>query len=368
MKVCIDIQSVIKNPTGIGRYTEQLVRAMSKLTLPEDFQCTLSYFNCLGKYKGLPIENSQFQNRGIKCLPGRIYAQLWKKLYFPPYNMLSGTHDVYHFPNFNMPPMSKGKSIVTIHDLAFMRYPQYIEPKNLIFLQNQIPKTIKRAHKIIVVSEFTKKELIKMFDVDEEKVVVVHEGIGEQFRTIDNLEVRCRYNLPSSYLFTTSTIEPRKNIEGLVKAFGMGRFKGYKLAIAGIQGWLYDDLYNLIKKMNLKDDIIFLGYVPDSDLPALYSMAEAFVFPSFYEGFGLPPLEAMACGVPVVSAKVSSLSEVLGDGARFIDPKNPEDIAEGIRDVLDKKEEYVKKGLEWSKKYTWEKAAKETLGVYENSN
>lgn len=356
MRICIDIQSIIKNPTGVGRYTKELVKGLSLLNIQDDI--TLFYFNFLGKYNGFPV----FPNKTVKCVPGRVYNRLWRWFKFPPVNWLIGDYDIYHFPNFILPPMSKGKSIVTVHDLAFIRYPEYIEPKNLKYLQTQLPRSLKAAHKIIAVSQFTKQELIDIFNLPEEKIAVVYEGVGESFKRIDKTEKK----MPYKYVLCTSTLEPRKNIEGLIRAFHVSGLKDYKLVITGGKGWLYEGIFKLIKELGLEKDIVFLGYVKDVDLPIIYSGASLFVFPSFYEGFGLPLLEAMACGVPVVSSRVN---EILGDNAYFIDPKEPSDIANGITEVLnnmDLQQELIRKGLDHVKKFTWQRCAEETLKVYKS--
>lgn len=340
MRVCIDIQSIIKKPTGVGRYTLELVKALSKIANRDDV--TLSYFNFLGRYKG----PDYFPNRQIRILPGRIYNQLWKKFHFPPLNWFVGNYDIYHFPNFCLPPMNRGKFIITVHDLAFMRYPEYIEPKNLEFLQRELPCSLERADRVIAVSHFTKMELIELFNVPEEKIVVIYEGVS-----ISN---GGQASLNGDYILCVSTIEPRKNIEGLIKAFNIAKLDGYKLVIVGKKGWLTN--------VRPQKDVITLGYV--DGLCNIYKNAKAFVFPSFYEGFGLPPLEAMASGVPVVSTRF----EALGDAARFIDPREPEDIARGIREVLEDPQPWISRGFEQSKKFSWEKTAEETLRLYEDCN
>jgi len=356
MKICIDVQSVISKPTGVGRYTIELVKALAELKNREDI--VLSYFNFLGNYNGVKY----FPNREIKIIPGRVYSYLWKKIGFPPFNWLAGKYDVYHFPNFCLPPMGQGLDkhcVVTVHDTAFMRYPEYIEPKNLKFLQQELPKSLNRAGKIIAVSHFVKKEIEELFNIAPEKIEVIYEGIDGSFKRCEKRNL----DLPESYILYVGTLEPRKNIEGLLKAFKEARLKGFKLVIVGGKGWFYEGIFELVEQLGLKNEVIFPGYVPDGDLPEVYSRAKAFVFPSFYEGFGLPPLEAMACGVPVVSTKF----EVLGEAARFVNPENIDSIADGINDVLVNSTFYSQKGLEQAKKYTWKKTAEETMKLYKKT-
>lgn len=350
MRVCIDIQSVISNPKGVGRYTFELVRALSELPSKEDV--TLSYFDFLNRFDGLDY----FPNRPVKIMPGRMYNKFWKKFHFPPLNWFIGRYDVYHFPNFCLPPMSgAGKCIITVHDLAFVRYPEYIEPKNLVFLQNELPRSLEEADRIIAVSNFTKNEIMEIYNIPEEKIIVIYEGGSTSFTIAPKPQRVSGLNLPDRYVLFVGTLEPRKNIEGLIQAFRICKLKDYKLVIAGQKGWAYEGIF----KLNL-EDVIFPDYVPQESMGEIYKRAKLFVFPSFYEGFGLPPLEAMANGIPVVSTRF----EILGEAARFVDPKKPEDIAEGIMDVLKNPEPWIAKGLEQAKKFSWRKTAEETLNLY----
>lgn len=259
-----------------------------------------------------------------------------------------------------MPPINNRKTIITVHDLAFVRHPEYIEPKNLKFLMAELPLSLEKAARIIAVSQFTKNELIDVFKVPPEKISVIYEGVDPKFKkTKKSLKI-----LPEKYVLCLGNLEPRKNIEGLVRAFNMLKLKDYKLVIAGEKGWLYDGVFKLIEELGLGKDVVFTGYIGDHDLPAVYSKASVFVFPSFYEGFGLPPLEAMACSVPVVASKVN---EVLGEAALFIDPKKPEDIVQAIDKVINNpgiSEELISKGKKQAEKYSWDKTAKETLSLY----
>lgn len=353
MKICIDIQSVILNPKGVGRYTLELVRALSVLPQKEDI--TLSYFDFLNRFSGL----SYFPNKSVRAMPGRFYNKLWKKFHFPPLNWLIGDYDVYHFPNFCLPPMSgSGKNIITVHDLAFVRFPEYIEPKNLVFLQNELPGSLERADKIIAVSNFTKNEIIGMFKIPSEKIAVIYEGItlseGDQHSFT--------LPLPEKYILFVGTLEPRKNIEGLIRAFKICGLRDYKLVIVGQKGWFYEGIFKLVGNMGLEKEVIFMDYVPQNSLSEIYKRAKAFVFPSFYEGFGLPPLEAMAYKTPVVSTKL----ETLGDAARFVDPNNPKDIAAGIINVLGNSAPWIVKGFEHAKKFSWQKTAQETMALYKS--
>ena len=354
MKICIDIQSTVKNPSGVGRYTLGLVKALAEI--PEKPEVYLTYFNFLGRYQGLDC----FPNKAVRIIPGRVYNQLWKRWHWPPLNWFIGSFDIYHFPNFCLPPLSSpnAQTIITVHDVAFRRYPQYIEPRNLLFLKNELQSSLARSGRIIAVSRFTKNELIELFSVDPGKIAVIYEGVNDGFKKVADKTM----DLPAQYMLCLSTLEPRKNIEGLIRGFALCRLNDFKLVIAGARGWLCDGIFELVARLGLEQDVIFTGYVASGQLAELYSRASVFVFPSFYEGFGLPPLEAMACGVPVVSTRL----EALGEAARIVDPGNPEDIAAGIKEVLYSPEEYIGKGLEQARKFTWRKTAEETLKLYQS--
>jgi len=356
MNIAIDIQSVITSPAGVGRYTKELVRALSKLKAPD--KIILFYFNFLGKYEGLPF----FPNKQIRFIPGRVYNKLWNYLYFPPINWLTGSYDIYHFPNFTLPPVSSGKTVITVHDVAFMRYPEYIEPENLKFLRAQLPQSLQRADKIITVSQFCKQEIIDLFGVPEDKISVTYEGVAVNIKKVRQNNLI----LPDKYILFIGMLEPRKNIEGLIRAFYMAKIRDYKLVIAGAKGWLYEGIFKLVVELGMERDIVFMGYVDERNLSELYSRASLFVYPSFYEGFGLPPLEAQSCRVPVIASRVN---EVLGESAYFIDPNQPEDIANAIRTVIGNQqlqEELIAKGEEQSGKYLWKKTAEQTFNIYKD--
>jgi len=372
LRIAIDIQTVIGKKTGVGKYTESLVKALSQIPAPYEF--LLCYFNFRSRFKGLEIKAENFKNNGIK-LPGRAFSFLWKKMNAPNFDSLFGEADLFHFPNFILRPVKSGTTIVTIHDLAFKRFPQYIEKKNLAFLTGHIPRTLARADRIIAVSEFTKKELLKFYSIPENKIEVIHEGIDENFKKIDNAgrltEIRNKYKLPERFFLWVGTLEPRKNISGLLDAFS--DFKkidksNCRLVMVGKWGWNYHGFMDKIKKMIMREDVILTEYVSDEDLPAIYNLAEAFIFPSIYEGFGLPPLEAMACGVPVITTQ--ALNEVVGEAAVKVSERNLEEIVRAMKDILENegiKKDLIQKGFKRIEQFSWEKAARETLALYEKA-
>jgi glycosyltransferase involved in cell wall biosynthesis len=232
----------------------------------------------------------------------------------------------------------------------------------------------RKASKIIAISENTKKDIIDYFGIDEEKIRVIYLGVDRQFSPqpdMDEVGVLSKYNLPSGYILSVGTLEPRKNLIRLINAYKMVASSGEpvpKLVIVGGQGWGDEELGKVVRESGLIDLVILTGYVPDEDLPALYRNTTVFVYPSLYEGFGLPPLEAMACGTPVITSNVSSLPEVVGDAAILIDPYNTTEIAQAIASVLKDKElrERLRmNGLARSNLFSWDKTARETLKLYQ---
>ena len=372
MRIVIDIQSVIGQKTGVGKYTEGLVKGLSRL--PDSHRFILFYFNFHSRFKGLELSVKNFTNKGVK-LPGRLFSFLWKKGCSFKFDRLSGEADLFHFPNFISRPVKSGKTVVTIHDLAFRRFPQYIEKKNLAFLNDNLPGTLARADKIIAVSRFTKDELLKFFPVPEKKIKVIHEGIDRSFRQInDHLQlakVREKYKLPEKFLLWVGTLEPRKNIFGLLEAFAIFKARdktNCKLVMAGKRGWNYQGFFEKAQNLSLSDDVLLTEYVADEDLPFIYNLAEVFIFPSFYEGFGLPSLEAMACGLPVITTP--ALGEVVEEAALIVSPYEASEMARGMAEVLentDLKASLIQKGLKQIEKFSWSKAASQTLSLYEET-
>ncbi len=268
--------------------------------------------------------------------------------------------DVLFVPAHTLPVIRKPglKTVVTVHDLGSEYLPQMHQIKQRAYLGLMQKFQLKTATKIIAVSKATKEDLVKRMGIKPENVTVVYEGYNRDiFRPIP-------YTLnPKPYFLFVGTIQPRKNLERIIRAFA--KIEDKSLVIAGSKGWMSDKIYELPKKLGIENRVKFLGYVADEKLPALYSGAEALIFPSLFEGFGLPILEAQACGCPVITSNISSMPEVAGDGAVYVNPYSIEDIIDGIRKIEDGRlrMEKIKQGFENIKKFSWEKCAKETLEV-----
>jgi O-antigen biosynthesis alpha-1,3-mannosyltransferase len=373
LRVAIDIQNLLLPKTGVGHYVYELAKSLSALNADADF--LFFYFN-RNRSLNLPFLSQRAKEHRIASRRIRLYGQIWKYLQFPAIDRFLPEVDVYHFPNFFIRPFRRGKCVLTIHDLSFIRYPQYTEPKNLAFLTRQVKHAVKRADKIIADSNFTRNEIIDIYSIEPSKVVTVYPGIRHEFGQpvlVSEIEsIRKKYNLFDPFILFVGTIEPRKNLLGLVEGFRIMRessleYKNVRLVVCGMPGWLCETTIKRMEKPDVAKNITRIGYVPDEDLPALYSAAEALALPSWYEGFGFPCVEAIANGVPVLCSKDSSMSEICGETAILVEPGRPENIAAGlIRIFTDSqlKESFARNGRELVKKFTWEHTAKQTYDVY----
>lgn len=379
MKVLIEAQSLLKQRTGVGQYTFNLIDHMVPLLKEKGIDLTLFYFNFLKRNKEIPSWNGEVHVKQQTLLPGRFFYFLWKKGGFPPFEWLAGKNELIHFPNFIVRPFRSGKAVVTIHDLSFVRFPRFAEKKNLDFLNRWIPFSLEKASKILVVSEFTKKEMLEVYGIDEKKVVVAPNGVSDKFKPeIDpgRIEQVCRkYRLPGSFMLAVGTLEPRKNVSLLIKA--LSHLKKQKsevppLVLVGPPGWNkeYERLKALVEEKGLTESVKFLFYVERGDMRALYSAARLLVFPSVYEGFGLPVLEAMACATPVIASNAASLPEVSGEAALQVPPDDPQAWSEAVDalwDDAERQKEMAAAGLEQVKKFTWKRTAQKTLEAYEQA-
>ncbi|MBA4386405.1 MAG: hypothetical protein C0404_00385 [Verrucomicrobia bacterium] len=366
MRVCIDIQSAVTQRAGVGRYTRELVKYLGPMADAD--AVSLFYFDFLRR--GKPFDAPATTMRSVRWCPGRMAQHMWKSFNWPPFDVFAGPAELYHFPNFVLPPLAKGKSVVTIHDMSFIRYPEYAEEANQKYLAARIKDTAARADAIITISRFSADEIQTFLRVDSARLFPTHLGISHAFKApppeaVDNL--RKRYQLDRPYILTVGTLEPRKNLQFLVDVFDkLDHFDGY-LVLAGMPGWKYEPIFERIRLSHRAGNIKWLKYVPDSDLPALYAGAQLFMLTSLYEGFGFPPLESMACGTPVVCSAGGSLSEVVENAAVLVDSFESDRWAEltmkAITDT-DFRRTLVSRGIEQSGKYTWEATARKTWEVY----
>jgi len=283
--------------------------------------------------------------------------------------------DVLHSPCYNTPLLSGVPSVVTIHDMSSSIFPRQFVLKHRLIYSTLVPMAARKAARIIAVSTQTKEDIVRIFNVPEERVDVILEAANKEYyrRGGDEVgEIRKKYGIDSKYVLFVGTLQPRKNVVRLIKAYACmnaERDNGteYKLVLAGKKGWFYKEIFETVKRLGIEEKVQFLGHVPGEDLPPLYSGASLFVFPSLYEGFGLPPLEAMSCGAPVIAADNSCFPEILGDAAILVDAESEESMKDGMLKALYDEafhEKMMQDGFSRAKQFSWEKTAKETIESY----
>lgn len=299
------------------------------------------------------------------------WLPLCYQLFFPT------EREITQFFNFVVPPGVKGKTVTIVHDMAYMAYPQTVANKTRKWLQLTMKQSCKRADKIITVSEFSKQEIIKYLHIEASKITVMPNGVDHKFfypRSVQQInKVKEKFHIKQEYFLYLGTLEPRKNIERLIKAYSELLRKSYssqipQLVLAGGKGWMYESIFLIVQELKLEEKVVFTDYIENEEVPALMSGAKAFVFPSLYEGFGMPPLEAMACGTPVITSNVSALPEIGKDAAILINPYSIEEITQAMQRILEEKslkEELVQAGIKKAKTYTWANAAEILIQVYQ---
>ena len=281
--------------------------------------------------------------------------------------------DVFHSP-LGLPLLCRPAGVTTIHDLCFLTHRATFTRRMWLYFRIFLPLSVRRARIVLTVSQTSRQALIDLMHVEPEKIRVIPNGVADGFQPPTDearlCRVRARYALPPAFILYVGTLEPRKNVLRLLHACQRLWSAGavpHKLVIAGRQGWLFRDVLDFVREAGLHDRVVFTGYVAPADLPALYATATLLVYPSLCEGFGLPPLEAMACGTPVVGSNCSALPEILGEAARLVDPLDVSTLAETIRSVLgdDRLRETLRtRGLERARRYRWETSARQTLELY----
>lgn len=319
---------------------------------------------------------SNLHYKFIRFLPGRVYNKLIKGRVAPPIDVLLGTYpDVMLWPNFvSWPTVRRSKNILIIYDLSYIHQAEHSDRANRQYLKRFVPRSIKKAAHIITISQSSQHEILSQYGVEPSDITIINPAVDHQVyrpQSTNSVErVSKKYGLGGAYILYTGTIEPRKNIVGILNAYELlpqALRSQYVLVLAGGKGWLDQHIQQRLSE--LKDlKIITTGYVPDEDLPAIYSGAAVFVYPSFYEGFGMPPLEAMACGVPVITSNNSSLPEVVGDAGIMVQAEDAGELAKQMERVLTDPKlaaELRKKGLLQAQKFNWEDSAKRLLEVIE---
>lgn len=373
MDIAIDYTPAVLQGAGIGRYTRELVRALLPLLDPTD-RVTLLYPRERGHFEPTVAWPDSVRIRRLP-LPDRWQTVLWHRLRVPlPVEWLTGPFDLFHAPNFLLPPVRRGRTIVTVHDLAFLIHPEYAYPALQRFLAAAVPRALARADHILADSEATRRDAIRLFRLSPDRISVVGAGVEPRFRPLDRAALRGvadRYRLNGfPFVLTVGTLEPRKNLDGLIRGFALARRMAdfpHHLVVVGGKGWLYEKIFAEVERSRVGDVVHFLGFVPDTDLPALYNLADLFAYPSHYEGFGLPVLEALACGTPVLCTATSSLPEIAGDAAWLIPPGDDEALATALARLLsdaDLRRAFGRRGPPHAAAWTWDKPAARLWTVY----
>lgn len=381
LRIGIDYTSAVRQQAGIGRYTRNLIRALAELDSDNQYILLVASGGISrGRLRnGLAAWPENFRTRSVP-ISDRWLNILWQRFRLPvPVQWVTGRLDLFHSPDFVLPPVGRTPAILTVHDLSFLRVPHCFLPEFRQYLETAVARAVRRAQRILADSENTRQDLIELLAVEPEQVCVLYPGVEPCFRPVEDTSVlervRVRYNLPHRFILGLGTLQPRKNFDGLIQAFAqLLAARGHEpevadvyLVIVGDRGWLYEEVLALPKRLGLQEKVHMAGFVNDTDLPALYTLAEILAFPSWYEGFGLPVLEAMACGTPVVAANNSSLPEVMGEAGLLVDAGDSQAWAEALARLLTDKnlqDRLVAAGRERARRFTWVESAQRLLAVY----
>ncbi|MEI6835729.1 MAG: glycosyltransferase family 1 protein [Candidatus Falkowbacteria bacterium] len=378
MKIGVDIRVLMdKQYSGISEYAYYLLK---ELLAREDDNEYVFYYNSFKKldehFLDWDSPKITFKNTSW---PNKIFNYILQKfLDWPKLDSVTGPVDVFWSPhlNFSCFGQQAGKKILTVHDLSFLRYPEFFSNrKNLWHKGLNVKKLVRKYDTIVAISENTKVDLMELLHVPEEKIIVIYSGLNQELNDLSPASInsfKSRHEINSRFILYLGAIEPRKNVAGLIEAYNLMRDRHfplteYQLLLAGASGWKNKHIYKKAEDSLYRDDIRFLGYVSRQERDWLYTNASLFVYPSYYEGFGFPPLEAMSRGLATITSDISSLPEVTGDAALLINPYSALDLARGMETMLldsDLRKRYSEKGLERSKLFSWSKTADNYLKLF----
>ncbi len=362
-RIGIDARLTYYRQGGIANYIEQLIAHLPLVDSKNDY----TIFHSRKDKRNLAIGGSQ--TRRICWTPSHHRLER----YVLSVELLPHQLDLFHSPDFIPPAVGYRHSVITIHDLTFMHYPQFLTNDSRRYYNDQINYAVQRAEHIMTDSEATRMDVLNVLDVPPEKVTTVWLGISDHFQPASVEAIKrfqAAYDLPADYILFVGTFEPRKNITGLLNAYTqlIDRHPDTPpLMLAGRRGWLFDEIYAHVEVLNLTDRVLWRENIAYADLPALYTAASVLCLPSHYEGFGFPPLEAMACGTPVVIANRASLPEIVGTAGIHIDPDDPESLADGLHQTLtdsNLRKWLIEAGFERVKLFDWAKTAEQVFSVY----
>ena len=360
MRIGFDIGPISTARSGVGNYCLHLLRELLQMD-----GLDLSGFAASVRQLDLAALGRPLPHRHLP-IPTRLMYKVWSVFGAPKVDSLLGGVDIYHATNYFLPPVKRAKRVLTIHDIAFKKHPELCSPKIVGPFSEGVAGFARAADAVIADSESTRRDIIEMLGVRENRVHTVHLAVEDGLAPMPREEARKIAGRKNPYLLFVSTIEPRKNVQGIIKAFE--RIQDdfpHDLMLAGARGWMPESFWRELSGHSAR--ILTPGFVAQRDMRAVFSAADAFVFPSYYEGFGLPVLEAMACGCPVITANNSSLPEVAGDAAEYCDANDIDSIANAMRRVLSDsalRESMSQRGLAQAAKFSWKKTAEQTAAVY----
>lgn len=377
MKIGIDCRYILNTKygelAGVGHYTYYLIKYLLKIDKHNEY--ILFFYN-----KKIKCEEFDHQDN-VKCVYFPGLENLSKVPFFYrhiviPHILRMYKLDIYHNPVNIIPFFYFRKSIITVHDLAIYKNPKWFPEGQFFNTKILMPLSFYKANKIIAVSQNTKDDLKKIFKIKSDKIKVIHEGVEDYSKmNINENKIADKFKFDQTYFLFISTLEPRKNLVRLIEAFAQfineSEDKNYKLVITGKKGWKYEAIFETIEKLNLEQKVVYLGYVTLEEKVYLLKNAYAFVFPSLYEGFGLPILEAMNLGVPIIASNVASIPEILIDNAILIEPEDTNSIKNALHKIVNQKdlrEKIIYKSKGMAQNFTWEACAKKTLALYEDLN
>lgn len=366
MKVGVDISPLTAHRTGVGTYVFELIHAFARMQSDVEIS---------GYAAGLtPVEAAEvpptMPYRQLR-LPLSVIHKTWRTFQWPSIEKIArGSLDVVHATNFFLPPVESARRVLSVHDISFTSCPEWVDTRVVKPYAEHMMGFCDRADAVLVFSEFTKTEVVSRYGTLPEKVHVTPHGIRQDWCSFDGEQARKivdRSGIEGPYVLFVGTIEERKNIHGILEAFEQLSDLPHKLVLVGGMGWMSTPFEEIVLNRGLKDRVVLPGYVSADTLPAFYKAADAFVFPSLYEGFGFPVLEAFSSDCPVITSNQTSLPGVGGDAVKYVDPMNPEELAEAIRSVVTDAElagEMREKGRARVKEFTWDRTAQMTLDVY----
>jgi glycosyltransferase involved in cell wall biosynthesis len=364
LTIGIDIHSIGSRQGGNETYYREIVKGLADF--PCDHTFFLYYTNSLVCQK--IATNQRFKLE--RLLPSDRILRIPFTL---PWRARKDKLDVFH-AQFIVPPFLKCKSVATIPDIAFEHFPEFFPASQVAWSKLLIRGSARKADHIVTVSEYSKKDLVRTYGISPEKITVTYEAAGQEFVPLDREKAKedlaVKYGIRDDFILYLGRLQARKNLARLVEAYALVRKSGYRqrLVLAGMRDSLFESVLSRIRELKLEGEIVLPGYIPSEDVPVFFNAAEVFVYPSLYEGFGLPVMEAMACGTPVVTSRGSSLEEIAGEGALLIDPLDEVSISEALKCILsdaDLRQRLGRAGLTRSREFSFEKAAAQTVGVYE---